>query len=49
MRSIAGRPAAACGRLAMSGEAMPLIMNLDDERLEERGKEASAPTRRRWH
>ncbi len=28
------------GGLAMSGEAMPLIMNLDDERLEERGKES---------
>ncbi len=26
------------GGLAMSGEAMPLIMNLDDERLEERAK-----------
>jgi len=29
------------GGLAMSGEAMPLIMNLDDERLEEREKESS--------
>lgn len=28
------------GGLAMSGEAMPLIMNLDDERLEERSKES---------
>ncbi len=28
------------GGLAMSGEAMPLIMNLDDERLEERAKES---------
>jgi len=28
------------GGLAMSGEAMPLVMNLDDERLEERGKES---------
>jgi nucleotide-binding universal stress UspA family protein len=28
------------GGLAMSGEAMPLIMNLDDERLEARGKES---------
>src|SRR5262245_31001230 len=28
------------GGLAMSGEAMPLIMNLDDERLEERTKES---------
>src|SRR5262245_3897870 len=27
------------GGLAMSGEAMPLIMNLDDERLEQRAKE----------
>src|SRR5436190_10740827 len=26
------------GGLAMSGEAMPLIMNIDDERLEERAK-----------
>src|SRR5262245_52674382 len=28
------------GGLAMSGEAMPLVMNLDDERLEERAKES---------
>jgi nucleotide-binding universal stress UspA family protein len=28
------------GGLAMSGEAMPLIMNLDDERLEQRSKES---------
>src|SRR5476651_72770 len=28
------------GGLAMSGEAMPLIMDLDDDRLEERGKES---------
>src|SRR5215813_2515575 len=28
------------GGLAMSGEAMPLIMNLDDERLEDRSKES---------
>src|SRR5215813_14113953 len=28
------------GGLAMSGEAMPLIMDLDDERLEERAKES---------
>ena len=28
------------GGLAMSGEAMPLIMNLDDERLEERAVES---------
>ena len=28
------------GGLAMSGEAMPLIMNLDDERLEERAAES---------
>src|SRR6201995_4307577 len=28
------------GGLAMSGEAMPLIMNLDDERRQERGKES---------
>ncbi|MBN9091209.1 MAG: universal stress protein [Reyranella sp.] len=28
------------GGLAMSGEAMPLIMNLDDERLEERSKQS---------
>src|SRR6188768_2486073 len=28
------------GGLAMSGEAMPLIMNIDDERLEERSKES---------
>src|SRR5215471_16992281 len=28
------------GGLAMSGEAMPLIMNLDDERLEQRAKES---------
>lgn len=28
------------GGLAMSGEAMPLVMNLDDARLEERGKES---------
>ena len=28
------------GGLAMSGEAMPLMMNLDDERLEERSKES---------
>ena len=29
------------GGLAMSGEAMPLIMNLDDERLEERSAESA--------
>ena len=28
------------GGLAMSGEAMPLVMDLDDDRLEERGKES---------
>src|SRR4029434_2340360 len=28
------------GGLAMSGEAMPLIMNLDDERLEQRAQES---------
>jgi len=28
------------GGLAMSGEAMPLLMNLDDERLEERARES---------
>ncbi len=28
------------GGLAMSGEAMPLVMNLDDERMEERAKES---------
>ena len=28
------------GGLAMSGEAMPLIMNIDDERLEARAKES---------
>ena len=30
------------GGLAMSGEAMPLIMNIDDERLEARAKESKA-------
>ena len=35
-----GPAAGAIGGLAMSGEAMPLIMNLDDERLEERSKES---------
>ncbi|MBP6769776.1 MAG: universal stress protein, partial [Reyranella sp.] len=35
-----GPAGGAVGRLAMSGEAMPLIMNLDDERLEERAKES---------
>jgi nucleotide-binding universal stress UspA family protein len=29
------------GGLAMSGEAMPLVMDLDDDRLEERAKESS--------
>ena len=28
------------GGLAMSGEAMPLLIDIDDERLEERGKES---------
>ena len=35
-----GPAGGAVGGLAMSGEAMPLIMNLDDERLEERAKES---------
>ena len=35
-----GPAGGAMGGLAMSGEAMPLIMNLDDERLEERAKES---------
>ena len=35
-----GPAGGAIGGLAMSGEAMPLIMNLDDERLEERSKES---------
>jgi len=35
-----GPAGGAIGGLAMSGEAMPLIMNLDDERLEERAKES---------
>src|SRR5690349_21406196 len=30
------------GGLAMSGEAMPLIMNIDDERLEERAKHSES-------
>jgi nucleotide-binding universal stress UspA family protein len=36
----AGPAGGAAGGLAMSGEAMPLIMELDDERLAERGKES---------
>lgn len=35
-----GPAGGAVGGLAMSGEAMPLIMNLDDERLEARAKES---------
>ncbi len=35
-----GPAGGAVGGLAMSGEAMPLIMNLDDERLAERAKES---------
>jgi nucleotide-binding universal stress UspA family protein len=35
-----GAAVGATGGLAMSGEAMPLIMELDDERLEERAKES---------
>jgi hypothetical protein len=36
-----GPAGGAIGGLAMSGEAMPLIMNLDDARLEERAKESN--------
>jgi nucleotide-binding universal stress UspA family protein len=36
----AGPAGGAAGGLAMSGEAMPLIMELDDERLAERSKES---------